>query len=32
MEIFESIEWMTLDFIPRLGAMEIAIPQSFQKD
>ena len=32
MEIFESIEWMTLDFIPKLGAMEVAVPQRFKKD
>jgi len=32
MEIFESIEWMTLDFIPKFGAMEVAIPQRFKKD
>jgi hypothetical protein len=32
MEIFESIEWMTLGFIPKLGAMEVAIPQRFKKD
>jgi hypothetical protein len=24
MEIFESIEWMTLDFIPKLGVAKVA--------